>query len=435
MTSEQTTSVADSLDRAVPSEPSSLPVAIAIAFYSFGTFGFLNLFGLRTAAQVVVGIMLVAAVGAVRRSALRSTATMAGIFFFVYAVGGLYHNGAWGFPVEAAFAMGVWILITVASYRQVVVTARTLVVMTAVSTMGLAIAYGGYLWHPEWLDRANFEIYDSTVGAARVFPGFPLDYLSFTSGDGFVIGANVLPRLKGYSNEPSATVVHYLAPAVLALFLSRRYRWLGLFVLLVNVVAIASVTTYVVLAITAVLLVWFYLFRWASTLGVVVGGMLFVFFMLNGTAVTQFQSAMGERAIEIANFDLLARKAGSLMVRQEGLASGLPRVLAEPLGWSGVESIAGAGLLLIVSAYAGWIGLSILIGWCVSAGRLAINYASRRASLRSRAASAFFLAMLFVMLFVSGYGWNRVPGAIVLAIMYRLMEGDDAGNAPVASVT
>ena len=58
-------------------------------------------------------------------------------------------------------------------------------------------------------------------------------------------------RMKGYSNEPSSTIVHYFAPAALAFLLGGRYLYLELlFILAVNMITIVSFTAYIILIIS-----------------------------------------------------------------------------------------------------------------------------------------------------------------------------------------
>ena len=71
-----------------------------------------------------------------------------------------------------------------------------------------------------------------------------MDFISFTSGDGFSVMGRQIMRMKGYSNEPSSTIVHYFAPAALAFLLGGRYLYLGVFILAVNMITIVSFTAY-----------------------------------------------------------------------------------------------------------------------------------------------------------------------------------------------
>jgi len=407
--------------------------AVLAAFYSFGTFGLLNLFGLRTAGQILSAwlLVLVLAVSALRVRTV--TVVAAGLFFGTYALGGIIRAGIWGYCLEAAMALGLWVIISAVPHQHIRSAARTLVVSTVILVTSLTIAYVFYLVHPDWILSANFNIYGSTTGSARATPGFVLDYLSFTSGDGFTAAGRVLPRLKGYSNEPSATIVHYLAPSLVALLLGGRYRLFAIFILLVNLIAIASVTSYVVIAGGLLIVVAFHLPRRIALIGLAAGLAAVVMLLLDASALTQFQVSVGQRAIDLAGFDLLSRKVDSIVVRQEGLAAGLQRVVSAPLGWSGSNDIAGGGALMSVSAFSGWLGVGILAWWCVRFGRVALNDFKQAPSLMRRVAPATCVALLFVALLVSGYGWNRVPGVIMLALIYRLLADDGVRSRPVAA--
>jgi hypothetical protein len=359
----------------------------------------------------------------------------AAVFFAVYGFGGAVHSGYLVLAVEAAFGFGLTLLLLSASDREIRRTSTLLVAASVIFTAMVALAWSWYLNDPSILYRADLTVFDSTVGSSRVIANHPVNYFSFFSGDGFVAADQVRPRLKGFSNEPSSTPVHYLAPAILALLLRRRWRLAILgFVVAVNALVIASVVTLliVVLGLGATIAVWLFR-RWArhaallaAAAGVVV--------LLNLDIAIQIQQQAAQIALDVANVDLLARKGGSLEVRLDGILNGVRQLAMSPLGWNATELGAGAGVLFTLSAYGGWLGV---IGVLVGAHRLMRRvwmFAALHRRPVDHLAVGLVVSMLFISLTVSGYGWDRLPGLVMYLLIFRLLGTQALSQIPAAEL-
>ena len=271
-------------------------------------------------------------------------------------------------------------------------------------------------------------IYSSEVGKERVYPGHFMDYISFTSGEGFFINGHQITRMKGYSNEPSSTIVHYVAPAAIAFILGGRFSYLGVFILAINIVAIGSFTTYIILILSFV----FFTIKFIpKVLGRALFFLLiccFLFFILNPDIVLAGFLYASSLALDLAGFDLISRKIGDGTVnsnlgnRQQGIMNGVTLALTSPLGYSAEKLGPGAGLFYIISSRAGWIGILIF-------GVFMTRFIKNIKTTYFMASSSTYvyglsllLSNLLVALFISGYGWERPPGIIIMLLFFSFLQ-------------
>jgi hypothetical protein len=392
--------------------------------YSFGTFGLLNLFGIRQLVQaaliaVVFGVFLI-----VRPSGNVKIIIPAFSFFGLYAIGELIYGGQLTWLIEATLSIVIMYLIHAARPKQIFFLAKTFVFSTCFFCILVLIAFCAYKIYPHLLFSANFHIYDSTVGNARLHPSNLIDWISFTSGDGFVFGGENYTRMKGYSNEPSSTTVHYLAPAILAFAIGGVYRYLGIFIVLINILLIASFTSHIIILLSFVIYFLAAFFRRNLSLVFYLILLLLLMVIVNPGIVFKIFEYSSGLALNYFDFDLIARKMveGNLGERNQGITYGLYLMLISPFGYSKELLGAGTGLYYLISSSTGWIGCIIfsifIYKLIVLAGHVYLS--------RGRSALGFSICLLFslllIVLFVSGYGWGRLPGVIMLMLIYRLLD-------------
>lgn len=399
--------------------------------YSFGTFGFLNLFGIRYLVQGLLVTLAVAILLDIRVACRTANCIPVFVFAIAIGVGGIVHSGYITKPVEALLLIFCIFAIMFSTESKIVVFSKALVFAATFFCSLVALGYIYYLVYPDQLQLANFQIYDSDVGADMVKPYTLGDWLSFTSGDGFVFDEKTQIRLKGYSNEPSSTIVHYLAPAAVAFFHGGRYVYLGAFILLVNVFAIGSLMAYLIILQSIVLFFVFLLpkkyFKLLLTGTGLVFMMIFAVAILQPTLIINLFIHAGTIGVDILGFDLVARKVdggsddASAFIRLSGISDGLYLALISPLGYSFEKLGAGAGLLYVVSATSGWVGLYVFMVFIVGFARKALNYCKNVRVYSNQYGVALTVSLVVISVFVSGYGWDRTPGAIMLLLFYRII--------------
>ena len=339
-----------------------LSITLLSLMYSFGTFGFLNLLGARTAVQISL-LTVLAFLFYVMHTKIK-IAHFFPVFVFsgLYAVGTLIHGKQLSGLLDVYVLIFCFVCLIYAPPLKVIFFAKTLVIVTTLLCILIAIAFTYYQIYPNEFAKANFDIYDSTVGHKQIYPSHFIDWLSFTSGDGFMLNGKSILRLKGYSNEPSSTIVHYLAPAVIAFILGGRFVYLGIFILAVNVVTIGSFTTYVVFTLSLFILMLNIFPKRLAGFLLTITGLSFVILILQPNLVFSIFSYVSAEAIQYVGFDMLSRKMGSgvgessLGQRQSGIIDGMSLALFSPVGYSTDKLGAGSGLFYLIGAYTGWRG-------------------------------------------------------------------------------
>ena len=396
------------------------------AMYGFGTFGLLNLFGARVLFQFVYTTILLGIVLLMTNHRVpKKEAILALVFFVLMGLGGLVNARYFTAPLESIIILCVLLIIAALSDQDVLRLARVVIGVTFLFCSMVLVAYVFYIIFPEEYSSANIHIYSSTVGAARISPSHLMDWVSFTSGDGYVAFGEVWPRMKGFSNEPSSTVVHYLAPAVLAFLLGGRYFYMGIFILTVNIIAIASLVAHIIFIISIVLLIIFLIDSRRAKVFYYFGMSVILALLLSPTLMTNIFIFVADMAG--AQFDLIHRKIGggdgvsSLSVRQSGMVEGILLLITSPIGYSADALGAGSGLLYNVSSRAGWIGVVIILFFVAQNLKHAFVWLrAGSASLCQRYGLALMMVIIFVALFISGYGWERPVGFVVLALFFRV---------------
>lgn len=400
-------------------------IGLLFLTYAFGTFGFFNLFDVRILAQVA-GLAVILPFFVRRMYALQPGYKFPTFLFCaIFAVGSLAHGYQFVGALDAIIIACTIVIILSAPVGDIVTFSKVLVVIATVLNGLVATAFTYYQLNPEEFFYANFHIYDSTVGTSAIYPEHFMDWVSFTSGDGYEFLGESRQRMKGYSNEPSSTPVHYLAPAIIGFFLGGAYIYCAIFMLLVNIVGIAAVTTHAVVAVSVVALLGIVVARWSPKLVLIIGVTFAIVFLLSPSSVNSLFVFLGDEAIRQYEWDLISRKVGdgagesSLSLRQEGISGGLALTVLSPLGYSQSELGPGAGLLYLVSSRTGWIGTFIFCAFLYRFAGAGAAAAKAGKGMNVQYAISLLAAQLVIALLVSGYGWDRPPGVVMLLLFFR----------------
>jgi hypothetical protein len=406
---------------------SLLTFSLLAIMYSFGTFGILNLLGVRTIVQIfIIGLVVILFVSLQSRYKEQELFPVLA-FFCLYVIGSLAHGNKISVLVEAVILLFVINVILSAPARQVLFVAKTLVFVTSFLCLLVATAYIYYRINPDQFSYANFEIYSSEVGQQKIYAGHFMDWISFTSGEGFEFQGDSSYRMKGYSNEPSSTVVHYLAPAVLAFLLGGGFIYLGVFILLVNIIAIASLTGQIIIFISLVGFIAVKYLRQYLKYIAFISIVTFLILLTQIALIEKIFQYVGGQAINYLGFDLISRKLGdasqgSLSERQGGIIDGINLILSSPFGYSVEKLGSGAGLLFLVGSNTGWLGL-VIFGFFISKFINNLKRLTFKSNLPEVGYSlALLVSVLLIVIFVSGYGWERPPGVIMLFIFFRVFQ-------------
>ena len=108
----------------------------------------------------------------------------------------------------------------------------------------------------------------------------------------------------------------------------------------------------------------------------------------------------------------------NLSERLNGIASAYKLAISSPFGYSKTLLGAGSPLFAFVSCYSGWLGLCFLGAYFYKIMKMYITLCGADGSWFPQ---HFLMAIVFIALFLSGYGWDRASGILILIIFYKLL--------------
>jgi len=401
-----------------------------LIFYSFGTFGFFNLFGIRLHLQIFILSLIVIYIIVVKFDSNYNLHQRVFIFASLLGIGGFIYGSRLTAPVEGFIIFFIIIGILSSDKSNIILFSKTIVLFTFIFSLMISISWFYFYFKPETVNLVNIHIYDSTTGTSQIYPHFFTDWLSFTSGDGFVFLGQTIPRFKGYSNEPSATLVHYLAPSIIGLLLGGKYKLISFFLIFVNVAFIGSFTSQIVILFSVILFLLLVLYkktRRIMTLSLFLFSAILLFTPIQFDSIIKMTSDL---AVQNLNFDMISRKinpnkftgVSNLEYRAMGISAGLKNILYYPLGYSSSRLGTGPGLIYTLSSKTGWIGLFIFINFMFRFFKNIYKVYISQHSLFFNYAIAMILSLLFVSFFINGYGWDRPPGFIIIFVLIKLVS-------------
>ena len=397
---------------------------LLLSFYSFGPFGFFNLFGARLVVQFLILVIYIYILLNINPRINKNEIFGFILFAILIAFGSFFYRSLITYFIESFLFFFIYILISTSPKVYITHMIKYFVIITFILSILILVAYLIHIITPEIYYKVNQDIYDSTVGYNQIYVGHWVDYLSFTSGDGFAFYGKISPRMKGYSNEPSSTILYYLSPVIFGFYLGKRYNYLSAIIILINVICIGSMTSMLLLVLTIVIYIIYLLeniigrkFRNVFLFFLIC---FLIYFLMSLDTLLTFQQVYGDKANDIAGFDLLSRKTNTLNVRQLGIFEGFKNLLKFPFGCPSIDLGAGAGLAFTISSYTGYIGVLLLFYYIFIIVKLINWYTRKKNNFKSKFLASFIYSNLFVLLFISGYGWDRLPGLLFLILLHKL---------------
>ena len=401
---------------------------ILLSIYSFGTFGITNLVGIREFAQTIIIVCGLFVFLFIYHPKLNSLNLIEGVIFFsILQVSVIFFVSDANVSESLVMAL-IFYLVMTENIIFIIKLSKAIVAVTVIICLLVLISYIYYLAYPENFTNANFDIYDSSTGPKAIHASFILDWISFTSGDGFEFLGFTSPRMKGYSNEPSATIVHYLSPVALSFLIGGGYKKLGIFILTVNIICIGSFVAHIIIGLSFIIYCLSRLFKKYVKKILLLGVISLILALYNYSILYSIFEFFGDFLVRNLGFDLVSRKLDSnLGERQFSISSGLENIAESPFGFASTTLGSGSGLLYVVGALTGWVGLII---FCKYMYKIFVNgsFALKNATTTVCYGAAFSLATLMVLTLISGYGWNRIPGLIILSILYKYLQFFDIKN-------
>lgn len=409
--------------------------ALVLAFFSTGAFGFFNLFDAAVIAKLISGIFLIFAL--ILISAQNTIGPRLGSFyiflvllFFLYY--GILHTISTGSFARGIVQSGAMMLAFVYILRMGDVNARRIggliVGLASISSLLGIIAFIIYLVDPSQINPNSFNLISSMTGDKAINAQSPLDYLSFTSGDGYSFFGTQIMRMKGYSNEPSSTIVYYLAPAALGFMYGRGYAVAALVMVMFSTLCVSSLIGIIIVAGSFAFYILMTLKRKLTVkIAFVTAVFVVLVVMLNPDFALQQIQNVGNILADSTNYDLLARKASSADTRLMSYNEGITGIINYPLGGSGKGSPTGLMLQLGLVG-----GIPLIVLYFAFTYKLVDHSHTAFHSMNRRGYKygvALLASAVFVATLLSSYGWDRIPGVIIFALyLSELLRAEKSSN-------
>lgn len=402
----------------------SSAIAVIISFYGFGTFGFFNIFGLALPIQVALVAFSFITIFVFTSLKLLSEANKPTFLFisFLFIYYGFFLSLSYGSIIGGlvnAYMMWVMtIFILFIEKKYIFFIGKSIIILSTISAFFGFIVFYIYSFNPVSFNYDSIELMSSDTGTNAIEPASFYDYLSFSSGDGYELFGQRLTRVKGYSNEPSTTLIHYLAPAAMGFFYGRKYIFMS--TILIGFIVLPVSTVLGILTILMMPVIYLVMkIKKNSLKNIVVSSGLIAIFTLMSSLDTVLSSiaTYGQDLYASAGTDLLSRKAGSAESRLVSYNDAVNSILSNPIGGSGQSSTAG------IFIQAGLIGGLVLMTAIIVIGltiyKNSIMAFNNSNFFNTRIFISMLLSLFLTSFVLSAYGWDRVSGVIILAILFR----------------
>ena len=405
---------------------------IILSFFSFGTFNFFNLFGLAYLVKIIsllfllLGVIAIIELKVLTRYKLFSYFIILFFSYFGFILTVIIGNVNLGIIQASIMLISSLFILGVSNKGLKYLTKGILLIAGIFSFFGVFV-FISYLFDPSLLNRESIFLSNSNISDESIVAASIYDYFSFTSGDGFEFFGYRVTRVKGYSNEPSSTIVHYLAPAGFAFFYDWRYKSLGILMLLFSMVCISSLVG--ILSILGSIPIFFIFSLQNLNLKkfIVIGSVLFLIVLMTySDYLVNSLVDIGDDIYNLYSYDLLARKEGSAIGRLQSYSNSIGHLFKNPIGGSSNALFTPTALWLQIGMIGGFVLILLYILYSLKLLNLALHTFSGT-SIYKKYGISLLVSIYIVTFTISSYGWDRVPGTIMLFLFYRMIQ-DEQGR-------
>ena len=395
---------------------------IIYAFFNFGSFGFFNLFGARRISQFIVLLFLSFTLFFIFKERYKKKTLLIVLFFFsYYYINFLISTSNYlvGFT-NIVLSITIFLFLIKIEIEYIKIIAKLIFLISFIFTTMVLLAYILFFIEPNLINQVDFEIYTSLITSEQIYPKHWVEYLSFTSGDGFMLFDLVSTRMKGFSNEPSSSIVHYFSPIALSLLLSKKYRTLGFISIFINLIAISSALTWIIIFLSLLLTLFFKVFCLRNAKRIIyILIFIGIFILVNFDLAYSIFMKIGTLIDSNLSMDLFARKIGSLDTRLTSIIDSLVILFNYPFGGNYVGL--PIGLVFNVLLVGGIILFPIVVFVFFKMINLCLKKYYYLELRNRRFGISIVLSTIIVLMFISGYGWDNSSGLIMLLLYYRLI--------------
>tara|TARA_R110001583_G_scaffold18891_1_gene74687 strand:- start:4141 stop:5409 length:1269 start_codon:yes stop_codon:yes gene_type:complete len=394
---------------------------VILAFFSFGTFRFFNLFNLSMILKQAILISLLIGFSSILQNLYRvknvSVFLMTLAFFFYTSILGFFNLSYGKFLVLNSLFLILSLFIISVDFKRIVIISKGIVnIAYAFALMGIIVSVI-YTIKPSLLNLSSIQLASSETGSNGVNAITFLDYLSLPSWGNLNLYFFELQRVKSFSNEPSSAIVHFLPPIILSLFLNDKFKFRGGVILIFLLFFVSSLICIIIFILA---FLFYFIFRLNSkgtallSFIVMLSGLLL--FMLNMESVIENLSFYGK----LLNFDLMENKATSATERLSSYRESMDILLQNPFGGSNYSTM--TGLWLIVGKFGGFPLIFMYLLFSIYLVSLSFDCFSTTNNYKTRFSCSLIASLTLIVFTVTSYGWYEAPGVISFFLIYRVLK-------------
>jgi hypothetical protein len=409
-------------------------LTIILNFYVFGQFALFNLLGIKLQLLFTACLMATILFLTSKWKLSRKYNFVLAILFGSISLGYLFWSSSRFGSIEQVFAFFLAIIILQMNRNEFNLSIKGFIIFTALINFLSLIAFIIVIFDPSISIIAQIP-FDSETSNKSISARSFLNYFSLvlpvssrTSTYEFL--GFTLPRLNGFTAEPSATVVPYLVPFSFLLFYRNKFLIiLSFFILVAGFVLYGSGISQIIVFLSLAIFVFNFLIKKVKIKGfkklrknILYAVLpLTLFSLVNINLLLNIFIVFSNFVESIFSLQLLSSKVGSASfdLRSSGIVDGLTLALTQPLGYPEIFRGVGIGVLYHVSQLGGWFGLAMLIIILLKIFNLIFYFLNQNISLLDTYIVSFIISCFFVSLFISGYGWTRISGVIIYAFVYK----------------
>ena len=402
---------------------------IAISFYCFGNFGFLNTFDARREIQSALLLMLMPVlliIAAKKIGRVLKEPLFLLIFCFLMAEIMIRQQPIYMLNYLVAL-ITIGALLTI-ERKYVSFISKCIIVLCALfSVMGI-LEYI-ILWFKPTLADTMLSNYSSTTSADPISNISTIEYLGFITAHGTttLLGHHVY-RLMSFASEPSVLVYSFLCPGILALSYRGMIRVLAYPIFVFTIVFVASGTIWLCILFSLILFPIGYFFKKFPRSGslTIMLIIMMVMVMITKIDIPLFMRSTIDFLSPVSSVHSMPlQKYTSGVVRLTTLRYAFENVWSHPFG---AASTTGGGLILRSGLICGYLGLllSSIVFYRLFKYSIHVWQAYGK---KEKMFSALLCGTLVVVCFFSSYGWPSYPGLIMFTLLYLRIKDFSVGGS------
>jgi hypothetical protein len=392
---------------------------IAISFYCFGNFGFLNIFGARREIQIVLLMMLMPVLSLIAAKKiegfLKDPLWLLVLCFVIAEI--LLTQDAINMLNYLMALIVIGALLTTENKYITFITKAIIVLCGIFSIMGIIQFI--LLWFNPGLSASMDSRYSSITSAATISNISAIEYLGFgvVGGRGITLFGHYVYRLKSFAAEPSVLVYSFLCPGILALSYRGMIRMLAYPILVFTLVFVASGTIWLCILFSLILFPICYFFKRSPRLGSVTIMLIVVMVMVLITKIDThlfMRHTIDYLSLVSSISSMPSKKYYTGVIRLNSISLGIESMFSHPLG---NDTKTYGGLLVGAGQIAGFPGLLLISLIFYRMFKYAIHVWQGYGE-KGKIFSALFLGTFFQVSFFSSYAWTSFAGLTMLCLLY-----------------